>query len=43
MFMFLFMIENLLDLFIELIEDILELNAPKIEITKKPPRIPFGR
>ncbi|MDA7817053.1 hypothetical protein N9A28_02565 [Sulfurimonas sp.] len=39
MFMLLFMIEDLLDLFIEIIEDILELNAPKLENTKKPPRL----
>jgi len=42
MFMFFFMIENILDLFIEIIEDVLELNAPKIQNTKKPPRKPFG-
>lgn len=37
MFMLLFMIEDLLDTFIEIIEDILELRAPKIDNGKKPP------
>jgi len=37
MFMLLYMIENLLDLFIEIIEDVLELRAPKIDNSKKPP------
>ncbi len=39
MFMFLLMIENILDAFISIFEDILELNAPKIDIIKKPPRL----
>nr|WP_321267747.1 hypothetical protein [uncultured Sulfurimonas sp.] len=43
MFMLLFMIEDLLDLFIKIIEDILEPNAPKIQNTKKPPTRLLGR
>ena len=39
MFMFLFMIDNLLEAMVSIFEDILELNAPKIDITKKPPRL----
>lgn len=39
MFMFLFMIDNLLQDIVSIFEDILELNAPKIDITKKPPRL----
>ena len=39
MFMFLFMIDNLLESMVSIFEDILELNAPKIDITKKPPRL----
>ncbi len=42
MFMFLLMFNDILDDFFKLINDILELIAPKIENTKKPPKL-LGR
>ena len=40
MFTLLFKLEELLDLFLEVLMDsILEIHAPRIDITKKPPRL----